>query len=231
MSQSITTGIQGSVLARPRTRARLTRAALACGVAAGPLFIVSSGAQALTRPGFDLRRHAISMLMLGDRGWMQRATFIVTGLLVLACAAGIRGALRGGRAGTWGPLLLGGYGVGLVVAGLFTPDPALGFPSGAAAGMAPAMSGHAILHTAAFFVAFISLVAATFVFARGFAGLRDRRWLACCLATGVVPFPLIALSLALGGNGVVLFAMGVITSAWVAALPARLMAELGDAAA
>jgi hypothetical membrane protein len=231
MSQSIATGIPSSVLERPLAHAKLTRAALACGVAAGPLFIVSSGAQALTRPGFDLRRHAISMLTLGDQGWMQRATFIVTGLLVLACAVGIRRTLRGGRAGTWGPLLFGGYGVGLVVAGLFTPDPALGFPAGAPAGMAPAMSGHAILHTIAFFVAFISLVAATFVFARRFAGLRDRRWLACCLATGVVPFPLIALSLALGGNGVVLFAMGAITSAWVTALPVRLTADLGGAAA
>lgn len=63
-----------------------------CGTIAGPLFIVSSGVQALTRPGFDLRRHAISMLTLGDQGWMQRATFVTTGLLVLVAAAGIRRA-------------------------------------------------------------------------------------------------------------------------------------------
>jgi hypothetical membrane protein len=183
-------------------------------------------ARALTRPGFDLRRHAISMLTLGDQGWMQRGTFVATGLLVLVAAAGIRRALRGGRAGTWGPLLLAGYGGGLLVAGLFTPDPALGFPPGAPAGMAATMSGHALLHTIAFFVAFISLVAAVFAFARRFAGARDRHWTLYCLATGVLPFPLIALSEALGGNGVVLFAMGVITSAWVAALPLRLAAEV-----
>jgi len=57
------------------------------------------------------------------------------------------------------------------------------------------------------------------------------RWVACCLVAGVAPFPLIALSLALDGNGVVLFVMGMITSAWVAAVPVRLMADLGDAVA
>ena len=42
-------------------------------------------------------------------------------------------------------------------------------------------------------------------------------------ATGLAPVPFIALSLALGGSGVPLFVMGVITSAWVAALPMRLL--------
>jgi|SRR5947209_1344960 len=73
---------------------------LAGGVVAGPLFMGVSLVQAFTRPGFDLRRHAISMLSLGDMGWIQTSNFVATGLLVLALAAGVRRALHPGRAGT-----------------------------------------------------------------------------------------------------------------------------------
>ncbi len=104
----------------------------------------------------------------------------------------------------------------------FTPDPALGFPPGAPAGMAATMSTHAVVHTIAFFVAFISLVAAMFVFVHRFLALGHRGWAAYCAITGLLPFPLIALSEAAGGPGVDPFLMAVITSAWVVALPARL---------
>ena len=56
----------------------------------------ASYAQVLTRAGFDLKRHAISMLTLGDQGWIQSANFEITGLLVLACAVGMRRVLRSG---------------------------------------------------------------------------------------------------------------------------------------
>src|SRR6266568_3194395 len=80
------------------------------------------------------------------------------------------------------------------------------------------MSPHALLHTIGFLVSFASLIAACFVFARRFNGLDWRGWTVYSAATGLAPVPFIALSLALGGSGVPLFVMGVITSAWVAAL-------------
>jgi hypothetical protein len=43
-----------------------TRALLACGVIAGPLFAVVSLLQVFTRPGFDVRRHALSVLENGE---------------------------------------------------------------------------------------------------------------------------------------------------------------------
>jgi hypothetical protein len=201
---------------------------LAGGIIAGPLFILAAFAQVLTRPAFDLNRHAISMLTLGDRGWMQSANFEITGLLVIACALGMRRVLRSGRGATWGPRLFAGYGLGLLVAGVFVPDPGLGFPPGAPSDMPAMMSSHAMLHAVGFFVSFISLVAACCVFTRRFSGLGSRAWAAYSLATGLVPFPFIALSLASGGSGVPLFVMGVITSTWVAALPARLIAGIGS---
>src|SRR5947208_7056709 len=165
MAQPIATQTAGAPRASTETATMLTRALLASGVAGGSLFMVVALVQAFTRPGFDLRRHAISMLSLGDLGWIQVTDFIGCGLLILALAVGIRRALHPGPAATWGPLLVGAYGVGLVAAGLFRTDPALGFPPGAPAGMPTAMSWHAVLHSIAFFVAFTSLTAACFVLA------------------------------------------------------------------
>src|SRR4051812_33053321 len=56
-----------------------TRALLLAGAAAGPLFTASALVQMATRDGFDLRRHALSQLSTGSSGWIQMATFVLTG--------------------------------------------------------------------------------------------------------------------------------------------------------
>jgi hypothetical membrane protein len=84
--------------------------------------------QLFIRPGFDIRRHALSLLSNGDLGWIQIANLAITGALLLASAVGMWRALHGTRGGTWGPLLLGLYGVGLIGAAMFTADPGMGFP-------------------------------------------------------------------------------------------------------
>jgi Protein of unknown function (DUF998) len=94
-----------------------TSALLACGVVAGPLYVVVALVQVLTRDGFDLGRHPLSLLSLGDLGWIQIANFVVAGLLSVASAIGMRRALRPGPGGTWGPLLVGVFGVGLIAGG------------------------------------------------------------------------------------------------------------------
>src|SRR6266699_2692940 len=91
----------------------VTKALLACGIASGPLFYIVAVVQMFTRSGFDIRHHAISLLSLGDLGWIQIANFIVTGVLAVMCAVGLRRLLHPGRGGTWGPLLIGIYGVGM----------------------------------------------------------------------------------------------------------------------
>jgi hypothetical protein len=180
--------------------------------------------QAFTRPGFDIRRHAISMLALGDLGWIQVTDFIGCGVLFIALAVGIRRAPLPGGAGTWGPLLLGIYGVGLIAAGLFRTDPGLGFPPGAPAGMPTTMSWHAVLHSIAFFVAFTSLTAACFVLARRFAHLGWRRWAAYCAATGAATPLLIALGMtSVVATGVAFAIAGIVTSWCVAAVAAKLV--------
>ena len=58
------------------------------GVASGPLFYVLAILQMLIRPGFDIRIHAISLLTLGDLGWIQSVNFIATGVLVISAPVG-----------------------------------------------------------------------------------------------------------------------------------------------
>jgi hypothetical protein len=163
-----------------------TRALLAGGAVAGPLFIVVGLLQAFTRDGFDLRRHPLSLLSNDDLGWIQITNFVVTGLLFTASAVGMRRVMHPGRGGTWGPLLVGAVGVGLVAAGIFVADPADGFPPGTPPGRPDTLSWHSGLHFLVAGVAYLSLIAASFGFARRFAGLGKRGWAWYSVATGVV---------------------------------------------
>ena len=163
-----------------------TRTLLACGAVAGPLFVVVGFGQAFIRQGFDLRRHALSLLSNGDLGWIQIVNFLASGALVVALAIGMRRVLRGEAAGTWGPRLVGAYGASLIAAGIFVADPALGFPPGTPAGPPAVWSWHSTLHFLSAAVGFFSLIAACFVFARAFARRSERGWAACSALTGAI---------------------------------------------
>jgi Protein of unknown function (DUF998) len=158
-----------------------SRALLAAGVIAGPLFVAVAAVQAIARDGFDLRRHPLSLLSLGDLGWIQIANFIVAGLLSVVFAVEMRRVLHPGRAGTWGPLLVGIFGLGLVIGGAFVSDPDLGFPPGVPPATNP--SWHGIVHDIGPGVAFDALLLACLVLMRRFLGLRRRAWAAYCAAT------------------------------------------------
>jgi len=194
---------------------------LACGVAAGPLFLAVWLIQALTRDGFDLTHHPLSLLSLGERGWIQIANFVVTGVLYVLCAAGMRRVLRTGQGGTWGPVLVGLNGIGLIVAGVFVTDAGAGFPPGAPAGAPERISWHGILHEAGFIVATLSWMVACFVFARRFAALGQRGRAAACVAAPVAVLVLTAWP-DLDGLSVRLVVGSAISFGFVAVLAARL---------
>ncbi|MEV6814735.1 DUF998 domain-containing protein [Micromonospora sp. NPDC051296] len=158
---------------------------LLLGALAGPAYVLVSLAQALSREGFDLTRHAWSLLANGDWGWIQLTNLIVTGLLVMAGAAGLRRTLQPGVGGTWAPRLLVGYGASMVAAGIFRADPALGFPAGTPADAAT-VSWHGMLHFGSGAVGFSCLVAACLVLARRFAADGLPGWAAFSRTTGVL---------------------------------------------
>jgi hypothetical protein len=158
-----------------------TQSLLRCGVLAGPMYVLVSLAQAVTRDGFDLRRHAWSLLSNGSLGWLQITNFILAGLLVGACAIGLR------RAGVTGaaPALVGVFAVCLIASGVFRADPALGFPPGTPAGPGP-VSWHGLAHLGAGAVGFTCLAVASFLLGRRFAAQGARRWAAYSIGTGVL---------------------------------------------
>jgi hypothetical membrane protein len=225
MTQTITTTRAGGPSGASYGPTQRTRTLVVCGIIAGPLFLVVASIQALTRDGFDLGRHAISALSLGDLGWIQRANSVVAGVLMVAFAVGARRVLFVGRGATWGPRLLGAFGAGLIIAGIFITDPALGFPPGTPNVMPDELSGHAVVHTIGFVLAFVSLTAACLVFARRSASLRQRAWAVYSVATAVVA---IALSMWPGrdGAGIRFFVASVIGFAWTSLVAVRFRGEL-----
>ncbi|TCC52158.1 DUF998 domain-containing protein [Kribbella pittospori] len=154
---------------------------LAAGIVAGPLFVGASLVEAFTRDGFDITWHPISLLSLGELGWIQITNFVVSGLLYVASAAGMRRALSAGRGSVWAPRLVALTGAGLVVAGVCTADAGAGFPPGAPEG-APDYSWHGILHEAGFAVTMVSWLAACLVFRSRYSAVGERAWSRACVA-------------------------------------------------
>lgn len=222
MMDSTVTERSAALTCDPRTR--VTKSLLGYGVLAGAVYVMVVAVQEVTRFGFDPARHDASLLANGSFGWIQSTNFVVSGLMVVAAAVGIRRALSGERGGTWGPVLIGGYGAGLIGAGVFTADPAFGFPPGAPDGAA-AISWHGAAHLATAAIGFIALIAACGVFARRFAAQRQRRWAGYSVVTGVL-FLAGFLGIA-SGSGNVAVTLGftaavVIAWLWLAALSVRL---------
>lgn len=159
------------------------RLLLACGAIGPLLFIVVFLVEGATRPNYSAWHHFVSSLSLGEQGWMQITNFIVCGVLVLGFAVGLRRVLRPGKGSTWGPILLGIFGLCLIGAGIFPTDPILDYPPGAPG--TPTLQG--TIHVLLSLVAFTSLIAACFVLARRFAGDPAwRGWAFYSIATGIL---------------------------------------------
>lgn len=199
---------------------------------------------AATRPGYALMRHGPSLLMLGDRGWIEVTNFVVTGVLMLACAVGLRRALVDGRGSRWGPWLMAAYGIGMICTGVFVTDPQLGFPPGTPEDLLPGVNvdatWHGNLHTVSVMFMYAALTAACFVFARRFAAEGPGRWWVASLVANGLAAPIVLIvgafvfqtlslssqwfAVADGIAGRVIIPLGWV---WAALVPARVMLTFG----
>jgi len=173
-----------TIVDRPTTR---DRRMLTAGVAAGPVLGLTWLVQGLVRDGYEFTRHPMSLLALGEGGWVQISNFVATGGLMLACAAGLRGVLAEGPGARWAPRLVAVIGGGLVAAGVFPTDSGAGFPAGAPAG-APVLTWHGILHEVSHLGVVAAWIAFCIVLRTRFARQGDRGWARACVA--VVPIAL-----------------------------------------
>ena len=182
---------------------------LLAGALTGPVFFASVATQMLTRDGFDITRHPISQLATGSLGWIQITTFVLTGLGVLALAAGIKHTLTEGTGRRVLPILVGVFGAGLIAAGLFTMDPENGFPVGTPDQPLARMSWHGVVHAAAAAAAFTALAIAAIVLAVRF--VRRRAVLPAVLNSAaalvlLLPMSPEHMSIQVAVNGLVAFA-------------------------
>src|SRR5258708_21267272 len=86
----------GSIQTKTRSRTRLL---LLCGAIAGPFFLFTVLIQDYTRPGFDPRLDPLSLLSLGDWGWVQIANFALAAVLNLLYAVRLWSLLHPGLPG------------------------------------------------------------------------------------------------------------------------------------
>jgi hypothetical protein len=163
-----------------------TRALLTGGVVAGPLYVAVWLGQAFTRDGFDITRHPASLLANGGPGWIQTANFVISGLLSIGAAVGLRRTIVG-RGRIWAPRLIAAYGVGLLLAAAFPADPAAGFPVGTPADYAE-ISTRGIGHFVAGGIGFSGLIAACLVVAARYRSLGRRAFSRFSAVTGILFF-------------------------------------------
>lgn len=160
---------------------RSSRILLLGAVVATPLFVALWAAQALTREGFRPTYHPMSLLSLGDQGWVQVANFVVVGLLLVGGGVALGRTLGDGRLARWIGVLVVLMGSGLVVAGVFVTDAGAGFPAGSPAG-APVMSWHGAVHQLGFVMTQLAFIAAGIVLAVRFARDHWPGWAGACVA-------------------------------------------------
>ncbi len=185
-------------------------------VAAALLFFVVPTIEIFRRPGFDLEKHAISMLSLGDGGWIMKTVFVISGILTLAAAIGFYGKLAGGL-GAATALLIAAYGAGLIVAGIYDAPAGMGFPAGTPIDQPPVMTREANLHGFGFMIAFGGLIAACFVSVALFLFAGSPVGAAISFAAGVAMPLLVGLGMtAKIAPGVAFYWAAMIGWAWLA---------------
>lgn len=185
---------------------------LGWGVVAGPFYLAFGLILALTREGFDLSRHALSLLALGEGGWLQILNFTLTGIMVVIAGWGLLRAIEGRGRGAGIAVIFAG--AAIVLAGVVQPDPVDGFPVGAEA----TISVSGMLHLALGAVEFVAFAVAAFLLARFFISREVRGhagWSRVAGAVIVVAFAAGA-ALSTGPAGVALLWLAVVTSfAWL----------------
>ncbi len=142
------------------------RLLLAAGLLGSVLFNLTFLLDGALRPGYDSLRQPISALSLGPGGWVQIVNFIVFGALSCCSAIGWRATLNPGIGARSYPALKVISGVALIAAGIFSQDPALGFPHGVLSPAHPTI--HAQIHNAVTVVSLLATIVGLLVLAHRF---------------------------------------------------------------
>jgi hypothetical membrane protein len=199
-------------------------AGLVLGSLAGPLFTALVLVQIAIVPWFDITRLPISVLSIGEIGFVQKAAFMIAGGLTVVAAFALRSALRGTPAGRFGPLLIGAFGLGLALSGLFDVDPSEGAPPESIPVSPADYSWHMYAHNLSSMLAFVCLSVACFVFVRRFQRQRAFGWAAASGFVGTATFVLFFLPV--GSPSLRLAIATLFMFAWLTAVLLRVRAAI-----
>jgi hypothetical protein len=153
---------------------QVTELLLIIAVITAVVFLVVLFVEGAHRPDYNPSYHTGSELTLGERGWVQIANFLQMGIGMFAFAFGVNWALEDAT----GAILLAAFAFGLIVAGIFRPDPLRNYPPHAAA----EVTWRGQLHNASGPLMFLALAAACLVL----AGSLEGPWRIYTVITAVV---------------------------------------------
>ena len=163
---------------------RVTKTLLLLGLLGRPLFVATFIIEGATRAFYDPARLPVSLLALGVEGWVQTLNFLVDGMLLFGLAIGLaRSVPDRSLAARAGPMLIAVVAVGVFGAGVFSTDPAGGFPFGEPP--PPESTLHATLHDVCSLMVFVGLPLAMAVFAAWFASRGEVGWVAYSAASAI----------------------------------------------
>lgn len=129
------------------------RAAAWAGIVGPVLFAATFVAlEVIRRSEYDRVAETVSALEAGPHGWVQQVNFVLLGLLTIAFAVGLHGAIAPTRFGVAGPLLLGVSGLASILAAVIPVRED-------AAGATYAPPGHVVGGTIFFATSALALIA------------------------------------------------------------------------
>lgn len=156
---------------------------LGFGVVVGPFYLTVGLIQAFVRDGFQFSRHALSHLANGSGGWVQTANFVLSGAMVIAASVGIARVLRPhSRATSW---FLAAFGMSMLIAAAFPPDPVYGFPPGTPETDPTTVSTSGLIHFAAGALGFTAFGISALLAARALARRNDSFYSRVSLLSGL----------------------------------------------
>jgi len=158
---------------------------LLCGTISGVVFTLSWIIQEAFKVGYNPMMVPISSLAIGELGWIQSATFLISGITLILFAYGLEKIRKNKEFSTWIFIFLAVGGIGLIGAGCFTTDPMNSFPPGTPETIVETtLMG--MLHQLFSVLLFIGLPVAMFLFSKYFLHVKNRKWWIYSIASAIL---------------------------------------------
>lgn len=145
------------------------------GAISGIFFTLSWIIQEAFKTGYDPIMVPISSLAIGELGWIQSATFLISGGTLILFAYGLEKIRKKEGFSKWIIILSAIGGIGLIGAGCFTTAPISGFPPGTPETINESTL-NGILHQLFSVLIFIELPIAMLLFSKHFFKIKNRKW-------------------------------------------------------